>query len=316
MINDIQDEIIEGFEQVDKNSIISERVRKHSLVGRYYDNKLRLNYKLITIDLLKLHVLFVIIFLIFYNKMIIGVDNNEELIRMTTTQFGLVCVAVIEKITNNTIILVNNIFYLLNTYSNEVIINEFKKVVMLSEEERLPFQHWIAIITFDLCLFIIFLFSAYRLFTSKILLLSQLSNHYIPLWALYHFYKRNKLGYFYSKLITHQDNKTISNHMAKNVLSNLFDNFKHIDLKQQDKVEIIFELKKFIFYDFFKVSYKINEEVSIVKNNDNNSNDNVKEDIEELEEHIEEVEEKVDKNKSSKGKDKDIELDDICELID
>lgn len=155
-----------------------------------------------------------------------------------------------------------------------------------------------------------FILTFYQLYAQKKLINAALIYLYVPKWALWAFFNRDKNAFMYCKLLDHQLNKAVNSQSSEMAVSNIFNLGEDFI---NDKIEFKEIPKNFLkFYDYKKVVYIRNEQYvakdieqkkaeekerkkqlkQSKKAVSNNSNDDR---IDDLEDKIEEVEEEVEK---------------------
>lgn len=173
-----------------------------------------------------------------------------------------------------------------------------------------------------------YVLTIYQLYAQKRLINASLNYLYVPKWALWTFFNRNKKAYMYCKLLDFQLNKAVNSQGSEMAVSNIFDlgeNFIN------DKIEFKEIPKHFLkMYDYKKVVYIQNDQtvaheierqkqekkekakakkekakIEKSKPKKTTSNNSNNERLDDLEEKVEEVEEVVEEIKEANKLDLD-----------
>lgn len=256
MIDTIIDNTTNIDEYKDKNTQQGQRIRKYTNINKFFDNYLRVSYKLMIRDYIFLVISLTLIFMFSYNKFINGVD---ELTNINDIKQDLIIMfeVAIPNYLNGFIDKIN--FAVDMTNIGQIRHIEHFKVDLETYVINYTIFYYIAVIC--LIVSIKFILILYQFYTQKILFNSSLITYFIPHIFLYHFFNRYNgvkgNNYIYIKLIKHQQNKNIMTNSYDKIVRNIFSN-DNIDL--DTKIHLIEEPKKFLFiYDYIKLSYKLQD---------------------------------------------------------
>lgn len=309
MLDKVEDSLLSNVDNYeDKNNELGNRVKQYTLVNKYFDNFLRFNKRLIISDTIIYTLIFSLLFVIkisWYN-LPKGTTAIEILKDSIDSWFEVV------KYLGN--LFLNSWGDRINILLEQLSISNYLSFYPIQKVEiiyNIPNYFFNGIYFFWFCLFTYFILVIYQYYTQKQLFNSTMLNMYIPKIFLNVFYYRNDLGYIYVRLLRHQKNKNIFTTQSKTVISNLFD----IDLNSissKDKLELDLQpMKLFYMWDYYKLSYRINEVSSIKDNTDKKTIKQSKKDIKDndTEDRISEVMEKVEDSNN-----KELELLDLEKL--
>lgn len=301
MLDKIEDSLLSNVDNYeDKNKELGNRVKQYTLVNKYFDNFLRFNKKLIFSDIIIYTLIFTMLLIIkiSYYNLPKGTAAIDVLIDSWESWLE-----VVKHLTN---LFLNSWGDRINTFIENIGIGQylsFYPIEKVNTTVEIPNYFINSILFFELLLFIYFGIVIYQYYTQKQLFNSTMLYMYVPKIFLNTFYHRNDLGYIYVRLLRHQKNKNIFSTQSKTIISNLFD----IDLdslNSKDKIELDLKpMKLFFMWDYYRLSYRINEVSSIdninnkpIKKTEKNTNDI------NIEDRINEVSEKVeDSNNSELG---------------
>lgn len=264
MIDQVLDTITESDTVKDKNKQLGERVRKYTLITKYFDNLLRVNYKLMVKDYVILNFMLMIAATYFYNKLILDFTYQEN-ITILKDNLIYIGVYVYTELLNSKVISLLNDFFIIGgiDYQQDKIKETYTGIKRTFLDPNIIYFYFIIIIVMT----IYFISIYYQYFSQKQLFNSGVVNMFIPKVFLFNFFRRTQNKYMYMKLIKHQQNKTIYTSSHELFIRNIF--FEK-GFRIDSKIHLILEPKRFLyFYDYIKVYYtlmdKNNKKIEEVK---------------------------------------------------
>ena len=254
MIDNLLDNVsIEDNAKIkDTNKQMGERVKRYTLINKYFDNYLRFNKKQVISDFFKYLLLGSLLITYILNKLFLNLSIKENL-QLIVNEYGkffsYVLVKIVNQFTDKLNILLIDILELTN---NKIEVQKFEYNPTLELDQ--------VFIGVSILLVFYFILIIYQYLIQRDLFNATFTNYYVPLWGLYHYNKRNKNKYFYIRLIRHQKQLNIISTYSKNILKNLFD-LEDLEFNPKDKIDIeLIPKKLFQFYDYYLITYSINNE--------------------------------------------------------
>ncbi len=299
MIDKIEDSLLSNVDNYeDKNNELGNRVKQYTLVNKYFDNFLRFNKQLIIRDIIIYTLIFSILLTIKISYFNLPKGTTTINILIDSWESWLEVVKYLGNLFLNSWGDRINIFLEQMEVSQYLSFYPIQKIEIIS---HIPTYFFNMIYFFEFLLFIYFCVVIYQYYTQKQLFNSTLLYMYIPKIFLIDFYYRDDLGYIYVRLLRHQKNKNIFSTQSKTIISNLFD----IDLdslNSKDKIELDLKpMKLFFLWDYYRLSYRINEVSSIKEDTNKKLKKPTKKDIKnnDIEDRVSEVIEKVEDSNNS-----------------
>ncbi len=236
----------------DSNKELGERVKKYTLINKYFDNYLRFNKKQVIFDFLKYLLIGSLFITYILNKIILNLSIKENLL-LIIEEYSKLFSYIFIKTFNSFAEKLNILFIeILEITTNKIQIKDFIYSPNLELEK--------VFIGVSILLVLYFSLIIYQFLIQRDLFNSTFTNYYVPLWSLYFYKTRNKTKHFYIRLIRHQKQVNVISSYSKQILKNLFD-MENLTLGEKDKINIELSPRKFLgFYDYYLLTYSINNQ--------------------------------------------------------
>lgn len=236
----------------DTNKEMGERVKRYTLINKYFDNYLRFNKRQVMTDFVKYLLLGSLFITYLLNKLFLDLSIKENL-KLIVDEYAKLFSYIATKTFNQLADKLNILFIdILELTNNKIEIKNFEYKPTLELDQ--------VFIGVSILLVIYFTMIIYQYLIQRDIFNATFTNYYVPLWGLYHYNQRNKNKFFYIRLIRHQKQLNIISTYSKNILKNLFD-LEGLELDKKDKIDIELTPKKFLwFYDYYLMTYSINNQ--------------------------------------------------------